>query len=103
MKRIAILLLACCLLLCACAAPESPAAAIPEAAPGSEGSLLGDYELLWTELEESYPYLPYLEQRGSTYPGSGSDMPGSWKMVPVRRTWRICSGVCSGNWETSPI
>ncbi len=27
-----------------------------------------DYELLWTELEESYPYLPYLESEGFDVP-----------------------------------
>lgn len=64
MKRIAILLLACCLLLCACGAPDLPAAERPEATPVPETSIRGDYELLWSELEDSYPYLPYLKQKG---------------------------------------
>ena len=64
MKRFAILLLAVCLLLCACGGSSDPAAPTPGEIPAPRNGIRDDYELLWRELEESYPYLPYLEERG---------------------------------------
>ena len=69
MRRTGILMLLLCLLLCACSAAGEPAAEFTKDTAVPETTLRDDYELLWMELEQSYPYLPYLEEKGVDVPG----------------------------------
>ena len=59
MRKALPLLLALVLLLCACGGAPGFTASAEEPAPYEK-----DYAYLWEQLEESYPYLPYLRSRG---------------------------------------